>query len=451
MEDKYKKEALKKLENDYNELIAEYGYRTPEEIEESIKKSESKLKELEKDEEKNPLDIKTFNNLYRIISYFKRDKILREKVIEILEEYDVLSDVSLNIVNSLYGESTNEPLRTFGLSDFEKEFPEPPCYINGIIYHSGTTLIASDPGTGKTWVLLAMAGHLISGKTFYIHSVPKKVKVAYIDEENSIHTIGKRISKLMKDGLFCEEDKTCFRYYLQPNIKLNHGSDGLKSILDDLKEFSPDVIFIDAFTRVFEGDENSSEQTKGVFEGVKLLRRLLDKPDLAIVFAHHTRKDATKSGYSIRGSSDIMAQPEATFILEKHENKDNELLFIEYKSRNEKIAPILIELVDSDDKTGLKLEFKEAPTNEEKQEKKETEGMKENCDRVFKYLDSHNNRISSEESKLICTSQRYGNLAISYLLNRGDIRICPKKEGRKIIYERNEFKPIIAYEENLND
>jgi hypothetical protein len=183
-----------------------------------------------------------------------------------------------------------------------------PMLIESILIAEGATMLASLSGVGKTWLALAMAKALTTGKPFLGRfKVPTIVPVVYLVPEMGSRAIRKRAEAM---GLPDSEN------FLVRTLK--EGVTSLKSpyLVAMIREMKP-VIFLDTAVRfIGNADENSSTESSAglvamTFELVRLGAR-------AVVLLHHAPKTFAKQRdmtleNAVRGTGDFGAMCEVVW------------------------------------------------------------------------------------------------------------------------------------------
>lgn len=226
-----------------------------------------------------------------------------------------------------------------------KELPEIDWVIEGILPNHGITILGGDSGSYKTFLALHIGICICHGLKVFNNFKTKKGKVLYVDEENCLSIMQRRLFQLFNNDTLELED-IGFLFY--KGVKLEN-NDLWKRRLDELiMKFQPRAIIIDSLVRTLTGNENDVTDVRKVFDTLKEFKH---KYDVAFLLLHHTRK---RTGYysnkdDLRGSGDFSAFADVVCMINKHE----EGLLSLSQSKNRLQLPIFncgIKVIDKDEK-----------------------------------------------------------------------------------------------------
>lgn len=180
----------------------------------------------------------------------------------------------------------------------------------------GCTILAGAPKSYKTYLSIHIANCLITGnKVFGKFEVSRTRNTLIIDRENPPFLIKKRLHQL-------EVEKEALIYWnFDPTpISDNAYKDNL---FKNIKELDIDFLVVDSFRRFHPGDENSSESVAKTFQLISEIKAL----GVSVLIVHHLRKESKTGVFSteqmLRGSSDLIAYPDAILGVKKmFENPD---------------------------------------------------------------------------------------------------------------------------------
>jgi KaiC/GvpD/RAD55 family RecA-like ATPase len=225
-------------------------------------------------------------------------------------------------------------LKTFDdLDDTPQNF-----LIEGILA-KGNCSISSDPGTGKTWMGLAIAHSLITGEPFAGHfKVLERAPVYYLTPEVSDGSLRKRLIKVGLDqaerGWF-----QCQTMDSEPKGMEDESSKEDKGLLEDddlLEAISRDkpVVILDTLSNFLEGEENSASDMREIKFNINQMRR---KGAVAVLMLHHLPKNRTTNGTmatAMRGSGELVGNLDLALTLEKYQKGDCDFTVHNPKNRD---------------------------------------------------------------------------------------------------------------------
>lgn len=206
------------------------------------------------------------------------------------------------------------------------EQPDKGWYLKDFLAPQELVMIAGQPGSGKTFLVLDLCMSLALGKhwarTFEFE--PKEpLRVAYFAGEG-IGRLGKRVQALLRGyGVSLEDVGDRFEVFGGvPNLA---NLDDPNSVLEIVQEYKsrflplPHVIVIDTLARSIPGsDENSSRDAGQVIAALEYLKQELG---CSVIVVHHTGK----GGESERGSSAFRGAMDALYKVVKN-SSDSSLI-----------------------------------------------------------------------------------------------------------------------------
>jgi len=237
------------------------------------------------------------------------------------------------------------------LQNYKEE--EKEWIIDKLIPNRSVCVLTGKRGTLKTFITLQMGYCIASGKDF-LGKFPTKIGgVLYLDKENGVFIMKKRVM-MIKKGLEIENIKPLsIGFICFSQLKIDRLKD-IKMIEELIKEHHPKVLIIDTYRRGISFDENDAGAVSELF--VDILRPLVEKNNLSIILIHHNRKGMGEGGDEmdeIRGSSDLANYSD---IIIKLERKGNMLIFKQLKNRNaQEEQPIQIKTQFNEDL--IKMEY----------------------------------------------------------------------------------------------
>ena len=179
-------------------------------------------------------------------------------------------------------------------------FVQPVEFVGGLFPKKQVSIIASEPGCGKTWAMLQMSADLSSsytwGKFFGLSFVEKDRKCMLLIGDTGKEMISERIKKMSLEERI--NDENVIIYFVEDMVTekypfLLNTQQGRNSINQLIQTEKPDIIFFDTFISFMTGDENSAKEIGEIFIE---LRSMAEENNCAIVLNHHFRKTAKGEG-----------------------------------------------------------------------------------------------------------------------------------------------------------
>lgn len=182
--------------------------------------------------------------------------------------------------------------------------PPQPWLVNYLIPRKSLVLLSGKQKiSGKTYAAIAMALTAALGRnTFEGFSSKDPHRILYIFEEGSERETAQRFQAIACAGEFELPDNQAIAH--RTGIKLNKPH-WIKSLAQAIEETSADLIVLDPFFRMVEGNENEQET---VLAAIEPLMKLIDKYACSFLLLCHTRKSIKRSDDMdevLRGSSVI--------------------------------------------------------------------------------------------------------------------------------------------------
>lgn len=188
-----------------------------------------------------------------------------------------------------------------------------------------TMFFAAPPKMYKTILAMQFAYCLVSGQNFFGYDIDSKVdRILYLEQEIGRPETRDRMARMhahfKSEGI---QDKIRFVTRPKQRFSLDIGTKGFEELENEIKEFKPQVVFIDPFRKITSKDENSSTEMTKVFAAMTALQ---EQYDITFVVVHHSGKpsDNRKQGTpdAMRGSSEIFGHGDTYGMLVKPTNSD---------------------------------------------------------------------------------------------------------------------------------
>ena len=212
------------------------------------------------------------------------------------------------------------------------DYPQNTIIANDILDVGGLLLVVGPTSVGKSYFLLQVAMHLVTGTPVVGQwAVPRPFATYLVQAEIGRKRFQSRVSKLWAN--FHAESSAELWLESPYDLKLDT-PEGLAALEAVVVEKGVEVLIIDPLRPFHNRDENKSDEMQRLFDS---FLRLQFKYDVAIVFGHHDRKPSPdgfgKSIYKTRGNTVITDRPDTSFRIE--ESKQAGMVeFINDKLRN---------------------------------------------------------------------------------------------------------------------
>ena len=236
---------------------------------------------------------------------------------------------------------TDEP-ETLRFLDLQAmlEAPLPPIdWDIDPLFEAGTVnLIVADSYVGKSLFALEMLLCIRKGEPFLGYETKRRI-VSYIDLENSVHEVNRRLRKL---GLAAAD--TDGLYYSKDRLNLASPA-GLDILRATIVKHGLEVVVVDSFRRCALGvNENDSAAVALFFDPLTGLR---DELGVTLIILHHSRKEnelaPTDSHQMVRGSGDFRGAVDGLLYLRRQKNDKHRFLLEQDKIRSGlPIDPLLV-------------------------------------------------------------------------------------------------------------
>ena len=178
----------------------------------------------------------------------------------------------------------------------------------GLFPKGHTTIIAGEPGIGKTWLMLSIAKSLAEGKRGIgspIDSYTPGKSLIFAGETgvrllaNRIQLMG-GISPLESCRVISSHE--CARLNIDTMINT---AIGRKNILEAIKEYKPDIVFFDTMISFMADGKDESSQVD-MTDSLRGLSVIASECNTAIVMIHHFRKRTSNNTEVARSMDEVI-------------------------------------------------------------------------------------------------------------------------------------------------
>ena len=184
---------------------------------------------------------------------------------------------------------------------------KPTDFIGGLFPKRQLSIMASEPGCGKTWVMLKFCADISNeymySKFFGLSFREPERKCLMLIGDTGREMIVDRINKL---GIIRNVKSPNYIFYFVSDMIaekypfLLNTVEGRGSIQGLIHHEHPDIVFFDTLISFMTADENSAKEISELFIG---LRSMAEEENCAIVLNHHFRK--TQGGHTSRKNVSI--------------------------------------------------------------------------------------------------------------------------------------------------
>jgi hypothetical protein len=211
--------------------------------------------------------------------------------------------------------------------------------VDRFIRRGTVTLLAAYAGSGKTWILIDLLAAVATGAKWLGKFQCEKARALYIDWENGVHEVRRRIQGVTKARLGKGHRISRLGVCFEPgNVDTDEFEDRLSRLAEEW-----DLIVIDPLKAAAPGVSENDSEVRGVLDR---LRRVARSTNCAIVVAHHVGKNSKNVDprEMPRGNSAIMDAVDAAFVVRLL--KDQAMKIVNAKSRNGPVVPPIFARID---------------------------------------------------------------------------------------------------------
>ena len=289
----------------------------------------------------------------RLVGYF-RQRLPEDITLSLMEDWGQRcnppcqgNDDPVNIkqtVSSIYSQySEHKTLDIISLPTLlNGSMDNPGELVSGILPTAGVCVIAGEPGTGKTWLILTLARDVSQGNTFLNRFATEQGTVLIIDEESGKHRLHKRILRL---GM---PPELPILLSIMKVVNLSD-PDWINAFRQEIEDKKPRLVVMDSLVRMHRGDENTASEMAKLFSALTQLR---EEFGCSFLLTHHLRKRSQQRSLNtleqrLRGSSDIAAYADTILGLDK---VDKRIVLSQLKNRDgEFFKPLALGIDDVED------------------------------------------------------------------------------------------------------
>jgi hypothetical protein len=212
----------------------------------------------------------------------------------------------------------------------------------------------------KSWLGLNMALRLATGTAWLDKFICSEHRVLFIDEENGIAEMLRRIKKLLA-GMKVENWPDNFALLSCENIRLDR-ADSLEAIKRLIEEYKFEVIFVDVLRRVHSFAEDKADDINLLYNSV--LKPLATKYGISWVLLGHSRKTQSRGSEfdimdELRGSSEFVNVADVIFFADTEGGRMKDQLVLRQAKmrRGPLVKPVLITITEDKEEEGEPISF----------------------------------------------------------------------------------------------
>lgn len=237
------------------------------------------------------------------------------------EDNSIKSETKL--LNKSFGDN-----KYSGLSLFKYNYEELPKLIEPIFPKVGLASLVGSSDTGKSTFLRQLALSIaLNLEDFVGYKTDTRTRnVIYISTEDdpasTSISLKKQIKGLHKSKDLVESNLNHIKFIFDFNLNENNDANLFSILNSDLETFGADLIIVDAFTDIFNGDINSSTKVR---EFLNQFSALAKRNNCLVLFLHHTGKRTDKftaSKDNVLGSQAFEAKMRVLIELKQYPNDD---------------------------------------------------------------------------------------------------------------------------------
>jgi AAA domain/3'-5' exonuclease/Domain of unknown function (DUF3854) len=203
-----------------------------------------------------------------------------------------------------------------------KVFPEPRWVVPGIL-PEGVTILAGNPKTGKSWMVLGIGVAVASGGTALGGTPLERGSVLYLALEDNMRRLQRRLRKVLADkqapGALVFQDRW-------PRL----GEGGLEAI-ELWLDSHPDarLVIIDTLQKIRPKGTSRGNMYELDYEAVEPLLPLAARHNVAVVVVHHLRKSSADDPLDeVSGSHGLTGGVDGVLVLKRERGRADAFLYV---------------------------------------------------------------------------------------------------------------------------
>jgi hypothetical protein len=210
---------------------------------------------------------------------------------------------------------------------------EPDWLVNQLFTVGSNGWVAAEPKVGKSWTVLELVYALSTGSPFLGRfAVKQPRRVMYIQEEDSLQRVLRRLKKLLKGDPSREPPSDEYlRWSIRSGFKLD-SQEWLNRLQDELRAYPAEVVVLDVFNMLHGMEENKQADMTSLLQTMMTFNRIFG---CAFIVVHHNRKpqagNEARGNQMIRGSGVLAGWGECSLYLRRSKEKNTIIVTPESK------------------------------------------------------------------------------------------------------------------------
>lgn len=218
---------------------------------------------------------------------------------------------------------------TNGADLLEEDFEELTHLVDDLIV-PGVTLLAADPKSGKSYLMLYLCYCIATGQpAFGNKRAVKQGKVLYMALEDNDRRLQKRLNEIREADLLASFNKLDnLDLFTTGKLSMKERFTSLETLIED-NEY--DMVVIDLLQNVRKSSEGASYTKE--YDLIYEFGKIANATDTAIVLVHHTNKsDGKDPMQKISGTQGLSGAADNIIVIEREENSS--VLDLQVKGRD---------------------------------------------------------------------------------------------------------------------